>query len=336
MNISYLRDVSHCEVTTYARDVTIKSITPALNTDNLVILKFNEIGWQVVGNINSNYNVGDIVFFIPVESVLPFELSEELGITKYLSKGKVKVAKFKYNVSEGLICDKHVVEPYLPYIMKWEDVPTIQMNGDILSSSEVPFTFEVFYKMPNILNEPDTFKEFQSILYSEKIHGTNCRFGLLEHPITGQPTLYIGSHNTVHKIDCNSLYVTTVKEYIKDKVLPLNVIFYGEIYGRNIQHLDYGECKPKLKIFATSAFNVYFTPDETINFCKSIDLECVEFIDYIYDIDKLIAIANMPSTVSVNDSIREGIVIRDKFNGSLMGKLISTAYLEKSNRTERK
>ena len=49
--------------------------------------------------------------FIPPDSVLPFELTELLGITKYTNKGRIRVTKLRGNRSEGVIVDKDVVEP---------------------------------------------------------------------------------------------------------------------------------------------------------------------------------------------------------------------------------
>jgi hypothetical protein len=170
VNITYERNVDHCSPTTYAKIVTIKEISPAENSDFLEKITFEELGWNCLSR-KRLHKVGGKVFFIPPESVLPFELSELLEVTKYLSKGKVRVTKLRGNRSEGIIVEYDKVKPYLPHIMKWEDLPSIHMQGDSLPSSDISLHFEKFYTMPNILNEPDTFAVNEKIYYSEKIHG---------------------------------------------------------------------------------------------------------------------------------------------------------------------
>lgn len=181
-DVSYQRDVSHCEVSPYVKRVTIATINPAENSDKLDTITFKETG-RIALSQRGVYSVGDQVFFIPAESVLPLELSDALEITKYTSKGRVRVTKLRGNPSEGLIVNEEVVAPYLPYIMKWEDPPTIQMGGDARAAAGIALEFEKFYKMPNLLDEPTIFSKNEEIWWSIKIHGTNCRFGYLKNPL---------------------------------------------------------------------------------------------------------------------------------------------------------
>ena len=170
IKIEYERETGHCSVSPYVKEITIKSIEKGINSDNLYVVSFEEMGWNAVTSLTT-YEVGQKVMFIPPESVLPNELGDKLNITKYLSKGRVKVSSFRGNRSEGIIVNREIVEPYLPHIMKWEDLPTIGMVGEQISPSDVPYDFIRFYKMPNILNEPNTFKGGDDIWFSEKIHG---------------------------------------------------------------------------------------------------------------------------------------------------------------------
>ena len=105
MDFTYDRKVSHCSKSKYIKTVTVREIEPVANADALDIARFNEAGWQVVVKKGS-VAVGDKVFFMPPETVLPRELSEALGVTKYLQKGKVKVVRMRGVFSEGLIADK--------------------------------------------------------------------------------------------------------------------------------------------------------------------------------------------------------------------------------------
>jgi intein/homing endonuclease len=147
--------------------ITIKEVKPAINSDKLDSITFEEIGWSAVSQ-KGLHEAGKKVMFIPAESVLPFELGEKLEVTKYLSRGRLRAIKLRGNRSEGLIVDVDKVKPWLEYIMKWEDKPTIEMSGE---ASEGHPRFHKFYEMPNILNEPHVFEPGEKIYYSEKIHG---------------------------------------------------------------------------------------------------------------------------------------------------------------------
>lgn len=331
----YERDVSHCSPTKYAKDVTVAEVADAENSDNLVILRFNELGWQAVSTKAKNHHVGEKLFFIPVDSVLPFEMSEKLGVTKYLSSGRVKMAKLRGNRSEGLIVDKETVAPFIGAIMKWEDPPNVSMSGEMLPSKDIPFEFEVFYKMPNLLNEPDTFAPGESVFISEKIHGTNCRFGVLSHPETGIPTMYVGSHETVHRPDCSSVYAETVRRVCENVSLPEGYVFFGEIFGKNIQHLDYGKTVPALRVFAIAKRGFYLTPPETTDMCAGVGIECVRFTPAVFEsVEQMRELSESPSEITDRHH-REGIVIRSASDGKKMAKVIGTEYLSGPKRTER-
>lgn len=339
MNVTYERSVDHCEPTKYAKEVTVKSVVPGVNSDSLVVLSFEELGWKAVTSKDKNVVVGDKLFFIPTDSVLPLELGELLGINKYLSKGKVKPAKFRGNRSEGLVVEKEIVEPWLPYIMKWDDLPDVTMRGELLSSKEVPFEFVPFYKMPNLLNEPDTFKEGEIVFVSEKIHGTNARFGKMLHPETNEPVLYIGSHNTVQKPTSGSVYVETINRLMEKiggfEKLPLGVEFFCEIFGSKIQHLSYERTVPDVRVFATLFGMEYDTPETTMRICESLDVPTVKFHKIVFNsIDEMRTLSDAPSEYT-NAHHREGIVIRAAEEGGRMAKLISIEYLSGNKRTER-
>lgn len=339
MTITYQRDIDHCERTTYARHVTIKTVENAQNSDNLDVVTFNELGWNAIVR-RDQFKINDIVFFIPAESVLPFELSELLGVTNYLSKGKVRVTKLRGNRSEGLVVDFLIVEEYIPYIMKWEDLPSIEMRGDALPRTEVNPRFEKFYKMENILNEPNTFKIGEPLVYSEKIHGTSVKFGYFANPITDEYQLYVGSNNIVLK-EGTTIYWRTVKKLIEKlpNAIPQEYVFYGEIYGRGIQDLHYGVTEPNIVVFAIkdTMKDVYVDNDTFIKICEEYKIPYVKRYHTVFDsIDTLRDFADVPSEYTDNH-VREGIVIVSKENPNRMVKCISFKYLTRSGKkTERR
>ena len=335
IKIEYERETGHCSVSPYVKEITIKSIEKGINSDNLYVVSFEEMGWNAVTSLTT-YEVGQKVMFIPPESVLPNELGDKLNITKYLSKGRVKVSSFRGNRSEGIIVNREIVEPYLPHIMKWEDLPTIGMAGEQISPSDVPYDFIRFYKMPNILNEPNTFKGGDDIWFSEKIHGSNSRCGWMIHPTTGNYEFYVGSHEVVFKLDdsTNPIYKQVVEKY-KD-VFPKGVEFFFEVYGRGIQDLHYDCTLPSFRIFAACTRGYYISIPKLIDICDDAGLPRVNFWNSTFEsLEEIRTIADTPSEYTTKH-MREGIVIVSGEHPEKMAKCLGFKYLDrKGKKTER-
>lgn len=327
MEVTYQREVSHCEVSPYVKMVTIKDIQPAQNSDFLDRVEFEELGWNAITKRGSNV-IGETVMFIPPDSVLPFELSEALNITQYTNKGRVRVTKLRGNRSEGLIADRAIVEPYLPYIMKWEDLPTHeQMRGDAMPLAQTPYSFSKFYKMPNILNEPFTFHDGEQVWISEKIHGTNFRFGVFQNPETGLYDDYVGSHNVVLKYNEANLYWKAYNMYFNG-CIPQDVLFFGEIYGPGVQdNFAYGLTGIAVAVFAIMLKGEYINPLNVMEYCVSLDLPVVSFHRHVFSgLEELREMADSPSEVTDKHG-REGIVIVSDAFPNRMAKCIGFNYL---------
>lgn len=333
IDCSYDRNVDHCSPTTYLKLVTVVSIEPAINSDNLEIIKFKEIGWQVISQKGLHY-VGKKLTYIAPESILPNEFAIAIGVHPYLSKSKVRVAKLRGNRSEGIVIDPELIKPWIPHIYHWEDLPSIGMGGDAVASQDIPMHFHKFYKMPNIMNEPETFYKEEEVFESEKIHGTNVRFGKFYHPLTGEITKYVGSHNVVLK-EGDNVYWNTVNRSIDWDNLPVNNLFFGEIYGMGIQDLRYDLKIQELKVFAISFNMVYLNLSEIVEICADCNVPMVHKNLISFDLELVRKIAESPSTFT-NAHIREGIVLVSKSHPDRMAKCLSFKYLDRKGGTERK
>lgn len=335
MNLTQQRDVSHCEPSPYVKLVTIKSIEPALNSDFLDRVEFVEMGWNAISK-RGEHTVGSQVMFIPPDSVLPLELTETLGITKYTNKGRIRITRLRGNRSEGLIVDKDIVEPYVPYIVKQEDPPTIQFRGCAAPQVDVAYDFLKFYHMPNILNEPFTFMVGEEIWYSEKIHGTNMRFGVLPHPYTCEYQDYVGSHNVVLKESETNLYWNVYDKFFRGRI-PRDYVFFCEPFGPGIQHLTYGRKDTDVRIFAIMHRGEYLPVPIVIEMCTKYNLPVVDFKKFIFnDLEEIRTLADAPSEVTTEHH-REGIVMVSVEQPNRMAKCIGFTYLteKEKKRTER-
>ena len=166
--------------------VEIKEILDHPDADRLEIAKVK--GWEcVVGK--GDLNQGDLVVYVPIDSVLPIELSDRLGVTKYLSKGRVRTAKLRGIYSQGLIINVKVLPELGDIIKKGEDVkdilgitkfipppPPANMSGE--QRQKHP-DFHEYTEIENIKNFPDVLVIGEQVSISEKIHGTNFRCGNL-------------------------------------------------------------------------------------------------------------------------------------------------------------
>ena len=338
MKITYERkNLDHCEVSRYVKDVTIRYVKDAENSDRLEKVYLMEVGWQCVSQ-KGMYKTGDKTMLIPPDSVLPFELGENLGITNYLGKGRVRVSKFRGNRSEGLLIDRKEIEDYLPYILKWEDLPTINMAGEMESAVKIPPQFSKYLHMENYLNVPYTFDVGEEIYYSEKIHGSSTRSAAMPDPETSLYKYYVGSHNVVLRETKGNLYWQAFNKYIRDK-MPTDVLLFGEVFGPGIQHLAYGKSGFDILLFAAMKEYEYLTVPEFIEMCDYNGLPRVAFHKTIFESEEqLRTLADSPSEVT-DKHIREGIVVTSASRPESIVKVISFNYLTskkiKKKRTER-
>ena len=331
--MTYARDVDHCKPSPYIKEVTIKSVKPASNSDKLDAIEFEEIGWRAVSQ-KGLHIVGEKVLFIPAESVIPIELGEKLGVTNYLSHGRVRVARLRGNRSEGLIVNPHMVEPYIPYIMKWEDLPGIHMLGECIKAYEINPRFHKFVDMPDIMNEPNTFEIGEKIYYSEKIHGSNARCGHFRNPTTEEYMYYVGGHRMVFKESEKVVYWRMFNKHLRDKI-PSDIEFFYEVFGPGIQDLKYGLKEVDIRIFAASSKGYYMSPNTLDIMCKQHSLPVVTFrLTKFKSVDQLREFANQPSELT-DKHMREGIVAVSADRPERMAKCKSDKYEERRNKKER-
>lgn len=192
------------------------------NADRMCVVTVK--GWQCCAGRTpdtgeNQFKPGDLCVYIPPDSVLPPALSDRLGVTKYLSPlpksgitgerppgGRVRVARLRGFPSYGLIMrpdnpsweeGKDVAE--VLGITKWEP-PQECTDGD----AERPHpAFHAYFTLENLRNFPtDVFVEGEEVVFTEKIHGKNCRVGYIkEADAEGNLafTFMAGSHDVRRK-----------------------------------------------------------------------------------------------------------------------------------------
>lgn len=238
----------------------VKRVYPHPNADALEFITVK--GWPVLVQKSLGLKPGDLVVYFPPDTVMSRELADRLGIAKYLSELpkesdgsrppglRVRAARLRGEASYGTI--DHVVAPdWHPgqdvaahYGVTKFDPPQPTVDGDSLPRVEA---FHSYTEIENIRNYPDVIRPEEEVVITEKIHGKNCRMGIVR---VGDGWEWMaGSHAVRRKpLDAKgrpSDFWTCLTGPVRDLLSHLcddarNVILFGEIYGSGIQDMSYG------------------------------------------------------------------------------------------------
>jgi RNA ligase (TIGR02306 family) len=215
---------------------TINEINPIDGADNIELAVVG--GWNCITK-KGEQKIGDLVMIATTDAIIPFELSETMGVTNYLRKGgRVRTVKLRGVYSECLIIPiQHIpfMENYyegkdmmkVMGIYKYEPpVKMVQLAGGRKIRYQDNPNFHVYYKFPNLKNVPNMFTNEDMVEITRKIHGTNARYGIVKKTkltffdkvkkFFGFADKWIdyefvvGSHNVEKGSDSNGFYDTNV------------------------------------------------------------------------------------------------------------------------------
>lgn len=257
-------------------------------------------------------------------------------------------------------------------IVKYEPPIPVNMAGEVLNL----FGKTVKFDVENLQKYPDIFQEGEPVVATEKLHGTfvaMCYWPDLNNPevFEGDCFAYskgLGSQGLVFKHNernAGNLYQRQlveggVAEKIKEhfakvwaaqrmnayscrKSWPVTVM--GEIFGRGVQDLQYGQTTPTFRVFdvfvGEPSKGFWLNWEELNDWCSQVDLDIVPVLyEGPYNYEKLVAIRDGQDTIS-GSNIREGCVVKSATNrtcdeiGRVMLKMVSPNYLlRKGDATE--
>ena len=353
---------------------TVKSVFPHPNADRLsiaVVYGFN----IVVGK--DQYEAGDLCIFVSPDSLLPLDLEVKLFGPESkikLNKGRVKQIKIRGAYSQGMLIKPNMVldvnyqlETDLAEVLKitkYEPGPAaFQGSNTSVRKRDKPKENPFFHKYGGIDNfkwYPELFAEGEEVSVTEKIHGSNIRFGLVPYVannlwrkllkklgLAPQYEWVYGSNNVQLQQRCGykgfygeDVYGKVLAKYnAKDKVKP-GEIWYGELYGDGIQKgYTYGctNGEHKLVVFDMKLQDgvdaKYIDAEYFFNLAHARGFEtCPEVYRGPYNAN--IKLFTQGDSVLVPaQKVREGVVLKTlKETNSIIGrkllKLISEKYLE--------
>jgi RNA ligase (TIGR02306 family) len=209
----------------------INEIKPIDGADNIELAVVG--GWNCIVKKDA-HNVGELVICATTDAVIPFDLSEKLGVTNYLRNGgRVRTVKLRGVYSESLIIPYTLTpivsegDDMMDYLGIYKYEPPVKMvqlaSGRKIRYQDNPH-FHVYYKFPNLKNVPGMFTEDDTVEITRKIHGTNARYGIVKKTklsildrikklFGNKWTEYefvVGSHNVEKGSDSQGFYDTNV------------------------------------------------------------------------------------------------------------------------------
>lgn len=371
---------------------TIDDMVKHPNADRLSVATVK--GWCCVVGLDQ-FVIGQKVVYLPPDSIIPASIIEKYHLYTELpqedgtiikktyfkttySDGSARMTtqKLRSIISQGLILELNDEEnknwsigkdvAVELGIKKWEPETASFMKGtSSVTKKKLNPLFDKYTDIENIKNYNSVFAVGDKVVVTEKIHGTNSRYGRLPIYIGREQNWFVrlvktikkrftdgyefvyGSHNVQLGAFTNyksfygtNVYAVIAKKYNFNEIIPNDYIVYGEIYGEGIQDLTYG-----LKGIDFVAFNVkydghYLPREKFVNFCveRNIPMVPVLFIGE-YD-DNIIANYTDGKSIMCPKQIREGCVIcdYDEANNMHIGrkilKSVSTDYLTRKDATE--
>ena len=346
----------------------VNEVRPHPNAIRLDVIQV--LGYQVVTQKNS-FKIGDVAVYFPPDILLPSAQAEALGVANYLKHAifpgdetktqcRVGAARLRGSVSHGFCIP--APDPNVPFgtdvtahydAAKYE--PPVRLgSGDTERELE---NFPRYTSIENIQRYPDAIPDGTNVVLTEKIHGTNCRMGLVR--VDGEYQFVAGSHNQRRSAggDGPTFYWQFMDEKTMNLLTDLcnthccddepchDAVIYGEIFGPGVQDMDYGLTGKRLRIFDIAVDGVYLDYWDMVGRCDKSGLIVVpqlaigsysaEFVEqHTYG-------PTIFNGVKAKFKGREGCVVRplreqfsDVLGGRMILKSVSADYRDRKGATD--
>jgi len=315
--------------------VEVNDVQEHTNADalELAIVK----GWQVIVK-KGQFEAGDIAVHIPPNAMIPEEVSDEWGVTQYLSKGRVRVARLRGEHSYGFLVANDTgaalgTDLKEHYGITEYEPPEQFVGGD---QDTMHPLFTLYASIQNLYNFPTILEEGEEVIAHEKIHGTNSAIGMVldsvakegferevivssrKHPRKrGHDSIYERPYLTYQEgMDAmfNALFDSPGKytSVLEEGAEVSNVVIYGEIFGNCVQKgFGYG-CDRETDYLAFDILvnGQYLHTDEVQAICEEFGIPVAPVLYRgPYSFKKMQEVAEGDTTLE-DEHIREGIVLR--------------------------
>ena len=253
---------------TFESRVYALRVEPHPNADRLELAAIG--GFRTVVGKGSFVD-GDLAAYIPEGAVCPDWLIAELGLEGKLAGSKhnrVKAVKLRgalsqglvYPVRDGMVRGQRVAEgddvTALLELVKYEPPVPIAMQGEVAPAHGATIRYDI----ENFKKYPHELRDGEPVSITEKLHGSWCCLGW--HPehgavVTSKGMSDKGFRLKLNDANVNNLYVRAWRahesafEQARRRLAADGQPFYllGEVYGRGVQDLHYGEPNPAFAVF---------------------------------------------------------------------------------------
>lgn len=335
---------------------TIQNLHPHNNADALELATVG--GWQICVK-KGMYKNGDPIVYFEQGTVIPKEVADRLSVTQYLSE--------KTDINGQRVFVIHRVklrgEPSFGLVIRPE--PGMQLGQDVAdfyhatkyfppvkhtatnAKPEDP-RFPAYTEIENMRSYPTILLDGEEVVATEKIHGTNCRIGLIVDMEEGKTNIIkmAGSRKLRRQEPANpedmkqNLYwypftvqgVTPLLEFLMAQN-HRQAVLYGEIYGKGIQSFTYNMNTIGFRVFDLMINGQYVNYDTMVALCQQYGVEMVPLVYRgPFSLAKIKDLSEGQSLVGGNHG-REGVVVKpvierqDPIVGRVILKYISDVYL---------
>ncbi|OGV73833.1 MAG: RNA ligase [Lentisphaerae bacterium RIFOXYB12_FULL_65_16] len=328
--------------------VRVENLRPHPNADRLELC--DVLGWQMAVPKGA-YQNGDKLVYFPPDTLIPATWADAWNVRQYLKgkdKDRVGRIQLRGEASFGLAVrlppdqDWAVGTNVAEFFgaTKWEP-PVNPCGGD---PDEPHPLFDKYTDIENLRNYPAVLRDGEEVVCTEKIHGTNCRVGLIEGvEMAGSMELRRKRPADEAQLAINTYWFPWTVPGVRELVHAIaarrqakQVIIFGEVFGGSVQSLDYG--LPKGRGLGFRAFDLLV--DRQFLEYDEFEAVCCEFGVPIapvlyrgsFSLATVRAASEGPSTVG-GAHVREGVVVRpvrqrtDAQVGRVVMKYLGDAYL---------
>lgn len=348
------------------------SIVPIENANALELALIEGTTFVSVVPKSAGLKDGDTIIYIPEQSILPDSIISDMNLVaddgKTMLAGgtiledgtrkrdRVKALRLRGQVSQGLCYSPGIPlvegEDYAEQlgITKWAPPVPASMSGKV----EVTYGMSGYTNLENIKYYPDTIKDGEEIIATEKIHGSSLNLSLIDGELAvaskgfasrgmslvDEKDAQGNSKNlywqAAHKINAKELLTR-----ISEANGGARVTIFAEVFGAGVQDLAYGSTSHEVRAFDIRIGEDYLDYDEFVKITTELGIPIVPLIYRgPFSLAKIEEVAVGREQVSGKEAcIREGVVVkptterRDPELGRVALKVISPKYLTRKGET---
>lgn len=315
----------------------VKNLFPIPDADKIEVAEI--LGWKVVVK-KGEYNVGDLICYVEIDSVLPQKPEFEFLRDRHF---RIKTVKLRKQVSQGIVFPLSILPAKSDHVQvsehEWNAMPHMwQEDEDVTEvlgikkyEPDVPAQLAGTIKgsFPSFLHKTDetriqsipqileNFKDTEMYV-TEKLDGSSMTVYLRGMDIGGE--FGVCSRNLDIKESAENAYWKTARALdleTKMRTLGKNICLQGELVGPGVQKNKYALSELAFYIF--NIFDIdtqkYYDFEDFLEVVATLGLKCVPVVHanlkLTHTVDELVKMADNVSVLNPNVK-REGLVFRSR------------------------